>query len=62
MRLLRSLLVLARNLRPVAAHPRIAATGFAEGTGDLGLTFDDDPYSPRSVSYDVGRTLRRLDA
>lgn len=43
-------------------HPRIAHLGFSEGDGDLGLTFDDDPYSARSVAYDVGRTLRRRDA
>lgn len=42
-------------------HPRIALAGFKEGWGDLGLTFGD-PYTSRSVAYDVGRTLRRQDA
>lgn len=43
-------------------HPRIALLGFREGAGDLGMTYDDDPESPRSVAYDVGRTIRRWDA
>lgn len=42
-------------------HPRIAWLGFCEGHGDLGLTFGD-PYTSRSVAYDVGRTIRRRDA
>lgn len=32
--------------------------GYLEGTGDLGLTYDDDPDSPRSDAY--GRTARRI--
>lgn len=33
--------------------------GFDEGLGDMGMTYDDDPESPRSVAYDLGRTVRR---
>jgi len=61
-RLLAGLLVLARNFRPALSHPRITALGFTEGRGDLGITYDNDATSPRSIAYDVGRTLRRLDA
>jgi hypothetical protein len=41
--------------------------GFVEFRSSLGMTYDDDPYSPRSVAYDRGRdlahrlTLRRFD-
>lgn len=41
-------------------HPRTFARGFAEGRGDVGMTYDDDPTSPRSEAYDTGRDLRRL--
>lgn len=40
-------------------HPRIFVLGFSEGRGDLGMTYDDDPSSPRSEAYDAGRDLRR---
>lgn len=56
---MRPLLVLLRHLGDVIAHPATAIQGFAEGPGDLGVTYDDDAYSPRSVAYDVGRNLRR---
>lgn len=45
---------------PALRHPLIALTGFREATTSNGLTFDDDPYSDRSVAYDVGRNLRLL--
>lgn len=51
-------LILLRFIRPTIRHPVIAVTGFQEGTCSNGVTFDDDPYSDRSVAYDVGRTLR----
>lgn len=35
----------------VAAYLR----GAAESSGGCGMTYDNDPYSPRSVAYDVGR-------
>lgn len=35
--------------------------GFNEGDGDIGMTYDNDPASPRSVAYDEGRTARRGD-
>lgn len=40
-------------------HPRIAILGFREGDGDVGMTYDDDPDSPKSVAYDTGRAIRR---
>lgn len=33
--------------------------GFREGRGDMGMTYDNDPESPRSRAYDWGRSLRR---
>lgn len=30
--------------------------GFLESAGCIGMTYDDDPESPRSVAYDEGRT------
>ena len=33
--------------------------GFREGTGNVGMTYDDDPWSPRSRAYDYGRYLRQ---
>lgn len=40
----------------VIRHPRIAALGFAEGNGDVGLTFGD----LRDEAYDMGRAVRRI--
>jgi hypothetical protein len=34
--------------------------GFKEGTSDFGMTYDDDPESPKSRAYDHGRTFRRV--
>lgn len=53
---------IARWLPAALRHPLVALKGFQEGRGDLGLTFDNDPCAPRSVAYDVGRTVRRRDA
>lgn len=36
-------------------------SGYKEGDGDVGLTFDDDPESLRSRAYDYGRTLYRIE-
>lgn len=33
--------------------------GFLEGLDDVGMTYDNDPDSPRSVAYDTGREMRR---
>jgi hypothetical protein len=33
--------------------------GFAEAHSDMGMTYDDDPESNRSVAYDTGRDLRK---
>lgn len=58
---MRTFLYALRWLPAAFHHPAILAIGFREGRGD-GMTYDDDPTSPRSVAYDVGRTLRRRDA
>jgi hypothetical protein len=42
--------VLARFL-----HPRIYRLGIKEAHHSFGMTYDDDPWSPRSVAYDLGR-------
>ena len=36
-----------------------AELGYQEGLGALGMTYDDSPYSARSVAYDHGRTVRQ---
>ena len=41
------------------AHPLEFAWGFDEGDEAMGVTFDNDPESPRSVAYDLGRSLRK---
>lgn len=41
----------------VAAHSAEFLRGFAEAQGAAGMTYDDDPHSPRSVAYDAGRSL-----
>ncbi|HET6286471.1 MAG TPA: hypothetical protein VFG15_06940 [Amycolatopsis sp.] len=43
-----------------ARHPCIALRGMVEFRCGSGLTFDDDPESPRSVAYDCGRELAHL--
>jgi hypothetical protein len=52
---------LARWLPALLLHPRVALLGYREGLDSMGMTYDDDPESPRSTAYDVGRTLRRKD-
>lgn len=42
-----------------AAIVQAFALGYSEGMGDLGMTYDGSPCSPRSTAYDYGRTLRR---
>lgn len=44
--------------RHVVAHPLIFALGWAEAYGGSGVTYDDDPWSSRSLAYDCGRDLR----
>lgn len=36
--------------------------GYDEGLGEIGMTYDDDPTSERSVAYDKGRAARRAEA
>lgn len=33
--------------------------GLRESSGTVGMTYDDDPNSPRSKAYDYGRTVGR---
>lgn len=41
-------------------YPRIFALGWREALTSNGMTYDNDPSSPRSEAYDVGRDLRKL--
>lgn len=41
----------------ILRHPDAFVLGLAESAGDVGVTYDDDPESPRSVAYDLGRGL-----
>lgn len=41
------------------ARLRAFLLGFRESRGDAGMTYDNDPGSPRSVAYDRGRSLGR---
>ena len=45
--------------KPQAAKPHTLkqayALGFKEADGDMGMTYDNDPGSPRSAAYDKGR-------
>jgi hypothetical protein len=56
----RAIWLFGATVRALCTYPRIFALGFAEGRGYDGMTYDDDPESPRSVAYDLGRNLRRL--
>lgn len=57
------------RLPSAAKHPRLIANaarhrpefrlGWREAFTDDGMTYDDDPGSPRSEAYDTGRDLRR---
>lgn len=46
-------------LRVIIAHPAEFSLGYEEGLGAFGMTYDDDPFSDRSVAYDHGRSLRQ---
>lgn len=56
-----------RLLKNAARHPDLAIKGAREFRDGSGMTYDDDPTSPRSEAYDSGReiahivTLRRYD-
>jgi hypothetical protein len=46
------------RMNPYPAGSEMAAIwqlGHDEAGGDVGMTYDDDPGSPRSVAYDEGR-------
>lgn len=38
---------------------RVFLLGLRECAGEVGMTYDDDPNSPRSRAYDTGRTFGR---
>ena len=40
-------------------HPRIFELGYAEGEGSLGMTYNNDANSLRSIAYDLGRDAKR---
>jgi hypothetical protein len=44
----------------ITTYIRIFLLGLWECRGDFGLTFDDDPESPKSRAYDRGRNLGRM--
>lgn len=45
-------------IRALLTHPIIFIRGYLEGRSTVGITYDNDPWSPRSMAYDYGRTLR----
>jgi len=47
-----------RLIMCVLRHPSLFRLGWREAYGD-GRTYDDDPWSQRSIAYDIGRDLRR---
>ena len=50
------------NAQHTPGPDEIAAFRLAidDGISDVGMTYDNDPESPRSVAYDVGRTVAEL--
>ena len=57
---------LAEEINPLASEQdrdeliALFAMGARESSSGFGVTFDDDPESPRSVMYDLGRTFGEL--
>lgn len=41
----------------IEAHLPEFLLGVVEANDSVGMTYDDDPDSPRSAAYDMGRTL-----
>lgn len=41
----------------IQAHLAEFLLGVTEANDSVGMTYDDDPDSPRSTAYDMGRTL-----
>lgn len=48
----------AEALTAIMSYPAEFELGFDEGLDGMGMTYDDDPTSPRSTAYDLGRSLR----
>ena len=47
-------------VRAALRHPRIALVGAREFKSGIGMTYDNDPTSPRSEAYDSGRELAHI--
>ena len=48
-----------QNLADAGSVDAATLLGFIEGSGDVGMTYDDDPDSDRSAAYDAGRAERK---
>jgi hypothetical protein len=46
-----------KTLLSFFTHPLCFLQGACEFRSDCGMTWDDNPYSPRSEAYDRGRDL-----
>jgi hypothetical protein len=46
-------------VRLIVMHPAQFALGYDEGLESMGMTYDDDSGSDRSIAYDLGRSLRQ---
>lgn len=46
-----------KTLLSFISHPFVFALGAREFLSSFGMTYDNDPESPRSRSYDRGRDL-----
>lgn len=44
----------------VARYPMIGLLGVKEFKSSVGMTYDNDPTSPRSGAYDSGRELAHM--
>lgn len=47
----------ADNHRGIIGRAAAFALGFTESGSDFGMTYDENPWSDRSVAYDNGRTI-----
>ena len=47
---------------PTPAEIATFKLGVKEAHGAMGVTYDNDPTSPRSVAYDWGRNIGEIDA
>lgn len=47
----------SKRKNPSAPEIRAFLFGIKERNKTCGVTFDDDPFSPRSIAYDEGRNV-----